>query len=499
MLPTNKFEHGCDPISSNCVIWEGPDIECIDLCKGDSITDVVYKLATELCTIMDYLDVKEYELLCLTACPEPKNFKELIQIIINKLCDLEDCCDPEPTPQPAFAEASTEVPIASCFYFVNEQGDTVTTMAFADYVTTIGNRVCTIVSQIITINATLENHETRITALENEPEPVFVLPTMIPDCVLPAIDTPIDEVLIALEAQFCELRAATGLPNEIFFAISQECPGLINSPRLGPTGGVMGTIPGWVNIVQNLADSINNMWLTICDLRAAVTAIQANCCPTGCDGIELTLSAELEGTILTIYFTGTIPPGFTECDPAGTMVTIRDTDGHQVTQLINVVAILNSVGGFPLDISGSELNTALDFTLSADVCLENAETNAECRICVEYVLVNTLDCPSPVTLTPGTTTIGYSFNHITGVVTYTVELYDETGAVLLASNTHDVNTAQTVSGSFSGLASSTTYKIRIVITAGSKTKNCQFNVTTTLSQPCSPPSGITVEVETIET
>ena len=52
MKPTNIYKHGCDPISSNCVIWQGPDIECINLCKWDSVSDVVYKLAQELCTVM---------------------------------------------------------------------------------------------------------------------------------------------------------------------------------------------------------------------------------------------------------------------------------------------------------------------------------------------------------------------------------------------------------------------------------------------------------------
>ena len=39
MIPTNSSAttNGCDNISSNCVIWQGPDISCIDLCNGDTI------------------------------------------------------------------------------------------------------------------------------------------------------------------------------------------------------------------------------------------------------------------------------------------------------------------------------------------------------------------------------------------------------------------------------------------------------------------------------
>jgi len=47
MKPLNYSSENCDPISSNCVIWQGPDIDCIDLCKGDTVSEVIYKLATE--------------------------------------------------------------------------------------------------------------------------------------------------------------------------------------------------------------------------------------------------------------------------------------------------------------------------------------------------------------------------------------------------------------------------------------------------------------------
>jgi hypothetical protein len=35
--PTNT-QRGCTPLSSNCVIWQGPDISCINLCKGPTQT-----------------------------------------------------------------------------------------------------------------------------------------------------------------------------------------------------------------------------------------------------------------------------------------------------------------------------------------------------------------------------------------------------------------------------------------------------------------------------
>ena len=49
-IKAKDTQEGCNPMSSNCVLWQGPDIPCINLCKGDSISDITAKLAEELCT-----------------------------------------------------------------------------------------------------------------------------------------------------------------------------------------------------------------------------------------------------------------------------------------------------------------------------------------------------------------------------------------------------------------------------------------------------------------
>ena len=70
MKPLNSSSESCVHTTSNCVIWQGPDIPCLDLCKGDTISDVVYKLATEFCEITDSLKVDAYDLSCfnLVSC-----------------------------------------------------------------------------------------------------------------------------------------------------------------------------------------------------------------------------------------------------------------------------------------------------------------------------------------------------------------------------------------------------------------------------------------------
>lgn len=88
-IPLNINKQSCSPVSSNCVLWQGPDIPCLDLCKGDTVTDVVYQLGIEFCNIYEMLDPETYNTSCLDLenCTV-KNFKELMQALIDKVCSL---------------------------------------------------------------------------------------------------------------------------------------------------------------------------------------------------------------------------------------------------------------------------------------------------------------------------------------------------------------------------------------------------------------------------
>jgi hypothetical protein len=250
MFPTNSENHGCDPVSSNCVIWQGPDIPCINLCKGDSVSSVVAKLATELCNILEVLDIDQYDLSCfnITSCP-PEDFQSLIQFLIEHICALENIEPPAPG-QTGCPECT--VNIAACFYYQNQVGDTITTMSLLDYVTAIGNRICSMANQIATIQSTLVSFDQRISDLETGVNQVKTAVESVetqdvtPVCVLTATPVSQRDMLIALEAAFCQLIGATGGTNDIYTAILKQCAGLNNSPQLAGSGN-MASIPGWQN------------------------------------------------------------------------------------------------------------------------------------------------------------------------------------------------------------------------------------------------------------
>lgn len=479
MKPLNSKEAGCNPISSNCVIWQGADIPCMDLCKGDTISDVTNKLATELCQILDVLKVSAYDLSCfnLTSCA-PETFTEFIQFLISRICNLETCtgcapgCDTTPvvpgTPTAGCPDCMMN--LASCFYFTNGLGDEVTTLQMQDYITAIGNKICYILQATGLTNTVVAAQGDRIGKLETE---VTILQTNPPvqfqnmnTCILPTQQNgyPLDIIVSQLAINFCQLQSELGTVANMQYAEIQQCANLNNSPRLGVSGGTpppMSTIPGWTISVETLSDSIANMWLTICDLRAAVQNIQLNCCSSGCDGVILALDGSNVGTSLTLYLTGTIPAGFAQCT-GSTNIVITDSIGGSATVAVDIFAMLNQPSGYSITLPGS-INIATNLTISIPYQLCNSITGANCGSFLQKIINNTIPCPSLIVNSFLDTEI--DFNYITdlGNYTYTTQLFDATGLTLLASQSNATTAIVPISGVFTGLAGGTPYKVRLSI------------------------------------
>jgi hypothetical protein len=276
MKPLNLDNSPCSPISSNCVIWQGPDLACIKLCKGDTVSDVIAALATELCTILDQLNVSNYDLSCFdsTACP-PVDFKALIQFLINHICALEGVT---PTSTGTGGCPDCVVTVASCFI----EGTT-TTMQLVDYVNMIANRVCSILISITDLQDQINELDIRISVLENTPSPSFTLPTIVVDCTLQASPfigfggpaTAISTVLTALINDntygYCALRTATGLPAALQAAVASQC--ITSGTDSLVYGTPMGTAYSgtWIGSPATVADAITDLWIALCDVFTYVS------------------------------------------------------------------------------------------------------------------------------------------------------------------------------------------------------------------------------------
>jgi hypothetical protein len=279
MKPLNLDNRPCSPTSSNCVIWQGSDIPCINLCTGDTISDVVFKLATELCAVMETLKITNYDLSCfnLTACP-PDTFQELIQFLIEQICSLQGL-----TPTTDGTKSTCPdcvVSVATCIRTIDPTLPA--TMQLIDYVQMIANKICTIIDDITDLANQVTNIDARVTVLENTPPPTFTLPSILTDCTLTdgtivgGNSYPIDQILSALVNDdihgYCALLGATSLPADLLSAVASQCIDA-SSDSLANPGTPMGVeyLGSWISTPITVADAITNLWIALCDARAGIT------------------------------------------------------------------------------------------------------------------------------------------------------------------------------------------------------------------------------------
>lgn len=155
----NSAKESCSPTTSNCVIWHGPDLKCIEVCKGDTITQVMFKLACLVCTLQDQLNVDEYDLTCLNldTCDVPHTFKDFMQVVIDKLCELQALIGTEG----AEVVAEDIVTVAACF--TAELGPTAT---IANYIQAIGTKLCELEITVANQQVAIQQLVARVDVLE---------------------------------------------------------------------------------------------------------------------------------------------------------------------------------------------------------------------------------------------------------------------------------------------------------------------------------------------
>lgn len=499
--PTNYNDSNCESTSSNCVIWDGPDIPCIKLCSGDSITTVFAQIATNLCTIMDQLNIDNYDLKCLEfeGCTV-KDFKTFINVLITKVCAISDAQSGSTTSVSSRTTGSTLaqdndcpncfVDLAPCFRYPDPAtGDIVTTGLVQDYVKLIAIAVCNLISQAATQSAINDSLNSRLVTVENAQKNVqpYVLPNLFPSCIGdPATSIPLDQFVTLLEQQFCLLLQATGNSTDIYGAISTPPSNINERAALGTGGGTMGSKPGWVQDPQNLADSLINLWISYLDLYSGMKNFLIN--NNACAGIVLELNATLEHKVLVLYFTGIIPSNFESCILGGSMFKIQDQSGNFVNTQVDILNNVNNISGVSIDLNSTPLNFADDLTVSSIYCFNDKNTGSTCQNYIEKLVNNNANCPA-LTIIPGMTSVTYSFTHVSGILTYYIQLFNDLN-IMVQSQSITVNAPTVISDEFIGLISNSTYKIRLQMVTANNTKTCPFNPFVTLPNPCGSPTAV---------
>jgi|688.fasta_scaffold03361_12 hypothetical protein len=400
MLPvkSNTAEQGCIPVSSNCVVWQGPDIPCLNLCNGDTVSDVVYKVATDLCTIKSTLDLTNLDLACLvTFCssanpaPTTKTLSAVLDFIVRKICCLEDlipAAGGTPYTEPT-------LPLPTCLQYVDGgTGLTVTQLIHNQYTLRIANQYCSLKATVDSHATTLTSHNARITALENITAPS--LPTVTPNCILPSTPTAMSVVLDKLEEEYCLLRTALGSNSQITAAASQQCIALSSANALSQAS-TMSSISGWNTTVTNMSQAMQNLWITVCDMRAVIADLKNCCGQSDCSGFILEYTASANANRQEVYLdfnpTTVIPSGFIQA-LQNTTITISDGTNSK-TYTINIVTeAANSTpytcivaGG---SVVGTPLNTSMPYTVTV-----NAFISKNSNVCNKSIVKN-ISVPCPI-------------------------------------------------------------------------------------------------------
>jgi len=441
---SNSNKENCSPISSNCIIWQGPDLPCISLCKGDSISDVSYKIAVELCNLKDSFDFTSVDITnLLTVCSVTIEPQKTLNNILNLLTDKIVCVwsfvegiNTDPAAEP-------NINLPSCISpYYDASGTPYKILPQSQYSYYLGTKHCELASTVAAQAGTLMSYGDRITALEDAGTPT--IPQVTPDCitapgVIPGIPVDVDILLGALEADYCGLISALGDATAVTSAKASQnnsLPNLNTLPALVDNTQSMGSLytgKGWKLTPANLSETLTNLWLTVTDLRGAVTFIQNTCCNVSCEDIKVDFDVAYAQSVdvatgfttitLKLFFgvdTVSIPSTFYDCNQElGTKITISDQSGGSLYRYIKLRVpgtqdgILDNptylTEGYDITLTGTVLSTTDNLTLSGNVCLTDG--TATCVKCVSRVATyedpNT--CPYCLITATGPVTIVYAF------------------------------------------------------------------------------------------
>jgi len=365
--------------TSECVEWQGDDLECLGIEKGQTISEVNKLIADEVCALKESLDLSDIDLKCIfdlcISCPEPeKTLRTVLELLINKVCSLQDIID-----NLNVSTSTSSDPVilmASCFQFTDVDGDLITELPHSSYTKRIAAQVCSILLDVASLQDDVTELQNNLNDLQVQVDAIETnIPDVTSDCLFVGTQS-IEDAWDVMDQAFCQFRTAVGLPTDVNLAIGRQCSDLNTD---------FAATPGWQLSVANLAQSVGNLWIAFCDLRAQVLP----CCAVTCADVSVGFSAVYneagDGLILTFSFgNGTsIPTGMEDLGSTG---TITDVDGNVQDFNITIenglveeiiLSGVNTTGALVVDITAVIGNDSL----SCQKCLSKTVSKATCAFC----------------------------------------------------------------------------------------------------------------------
>lgn len=399
MLPikSNTISSGCTPTSSDCVIWQGPNIPCINLCTGDSISDVTYKIAEKLCAIQGVYDLTPLQLsdlatFCTTIAGPPTGANKTLLAVLDYIVKKVVCVNAKVdgiVPGTSYTEPILGLP--SCLQYTDPATQQqITQLIHNQYTLRLANQFCSLKTTVDNHTTILTNHRTRIEILEAKTSPA--LPEVTPNCSYPGLpaDRPaaMNLLLDAVEADLCNLRQVVGTNPQLVAAAGQLntalCPTITNlntaQSLLKGAGSTMAgayASLGWNSTVGNIAQSIQNLWITVLDMRCVVNDLRNCCGQNDCSKFILDFDVSTDNTRnnVTINFFGkSILPGTGWSNGTGSqisIITITDGVNTITTQPVDFIALVSNSAGLTIPVVGvtNALNPSRSYKVSANITI----------------------------------------------------------------------------------------------------------------------------------
>jgi len=282
----NNTVQSCNDVTSTCVMWDGPNIsfDClgVQICKGESINPIVYRSFVNLCNLLEALNLDSINVTCLGNLIDTKrSLSDMFNIISDNLCIENDkIIKLEDTIEKLY---NANLPF--CLQNFNDQL-TITKLPLPEYYQKVAAQICFYLIDIANLQDQYASFASELILLENAIIALCGATTVkvTPICTNNPVENPLNDpvvvstALIWLEQAFCAFQSYTGTNPELLAAVAKDCPDLGNAQRISLTG-LMKDIPGWIDTPTNISQSINNLWLTICDMRSGLVKVQSGCCP----------------------------------------------------------------------------------------------------------------------------------------------------------------------------------------------------------------------------
>jgi hypothetical protein len=285
----------CPKISTACVIWQGPNIPCIDLCAGDAIDEVVFKLATYLCELSkNIFNIDNVDFTCMLPPDIPRediptNLEQLIQYIISYTCDLAVGGSSARMASPllagarivgtnSFSEPIIELPDGIAYF--DEKGDYIKVLEQSKYIRVAATKLAETILVINTTQGRIFDAEKAIKNLENQFAKASKASTndiyIVSQCA--SSGTPGQQILIqdaftVFERNYCNLTSILGTTASLYRGVNSQIANLPNLPQLMNNSLQMKAIPRWSFPVNDIGSSMSNLWLTIGDMRSKIIQI----------------------------------------------------------------------------------------------------------------------------------------------------------------------------------------------------------------------------------